>query len=174
MEYNKLKEKYDKILELSSEEGLKIDLEILKRGINAHLQNVELLENYGIDTEKMDKSCMRYFVWEEHSRISVNSGNKKPIVGDRLFVIHYSTGAYIFGDYYPKEMFIDFWNELKSYNPDFYDDINNYLYFKIENAKNIFKDYPLIWEKYKELNKENYKKHQKEKLQRQINELERK
>lgn len=89
-----------------------------------------------------------------------------------LLWISFSTWAYIFWDDYPKHIFEAFWQELKSYNPKYIDTANKGLYFWIEDCKDIFNSFDDILKKHNQLNKEDYKKRKREKLEKQLKELE--
>ena len=89
-----------------------------------------------------------------------------------LFVIGIPTGAYIFGDDYPSKFFQDFWLELKRYNPDYIDECNHNIYWKIENAKEICNNFEAILQKYHSLNKEDFNNREIEKLKKEIEKLE--
>lgn len=90
----------------------------------------------------------RYISWSDDGRQPKN---------EWLFNIWFSTGAYIFGEDYPKEFFQKFFDELTSYEPDFTDRHNNSLYWRLENAKDVYDNYPAILEKYRKQNQEDRK-----------------
>lgn len=87
--------------------------------------------------------------------ISWSEDGKQP-VNEWIYSIGFSTGAYIFGEdyYYQQSLFRQFFEELRTYKPDYEDLHNNYLYWKIENASTIYKQFYNILEKYKTLNRE--------------------
>jgi hypothetical protein len=87
-----------------------------------------------------------------------------------LFSISFSTGAYIFGDGgtfckdYPTDFFKKFWLELKEYKPDYVDEANHGLYWKVENAKDIFNSFDDVLNKYYQLNEEDIKQRRIKKM----------
>lgn len=52
-----------------------------------------------------------------------------------LLVVKFPTGAFIFGEHYPKKTFDSFFAELKAYSPKYCDSNNHALYFSSDNAK---------------------------------------
>lgn len=68
------------------------------------------------------------------------------------------------GEEYPEEFFNQFWDELKSYKPDYEDNKSHILCWKLENAKEIFNSFDDILKKYYEMNKERIKKEKIKKL----------
>lgn len=107
---------------------------------------------------------------EGHGRsISWPEGGKQP-VDEWLYSVHFSTGAYIFGDDYPEqqELFQDFFEELRKYNPDYEDLHNHCLYWKAQNAKEIISEFNLILNKYHTRNKEELKTRKIAKLEAEL------
>lgn len=92
---------------------------------------------------------------EETARTISWSDDKKQPDNEWLYVIRFSTGAYVFGDYlqgnYPKETFDAFFAELKSFEPKYCDTMNNSLYFTPENAHKVHNALWDIFNKYKAL-----------------------
>ncbi len=172
MKYEKIEEMYESILKIVAKyEGEKhIDLDELKRKSKDIIYKQKILDLYEIDIDNL-KDGMYVRKWCEGDEISWNDSKNKPEVGEILFSIRFPTGAYIFGDYYPKELFNDFFNELKDYKPDYSDSMNHCLYFKIENAREIFKNYNNVLKKYRELSVEEHKKHKIKKLKKELEEL---
>lgn len=82
---------------------------------------------------------------------------KQPENNRWIFRLSFSTGAYIFGDDYDSELFDDFFEELKKFNPDFVDNINESLYWYIENAKNIAPKVSALFKKYSVIHQERLK-----------------
>lgn len=90
---------------------------------------------------------------------------------ERLFSICFPTGAYIFGEDYPKELFNRFYSELETYKPKFNDKINHCLFFDLDNGAKIYKEYRNIFRKYQKEYDDGEKQRKIEKLQREIDEL---
>lgn len=104
--------------------------------------------------------------------ISWSDNNEQPTDGWYL-VLSFSTGAYIFGDDYDaqKSLFKEFFNELKSYNPDYSDTVNKSLYFRIENSSEIYNEFNNILKKYAEKNKAEINERKIEKLKMELEAL---
>lgn len=85
-------------------------------------------------------------------------GDKQP-VNEWIYQVGFSTGAYIFGeDYnYQQQLFQDFFEELRTYKPDYEDLHNHNLYWKIENAKEIMGKFKEVLNKYKDRNRDELK-----------------
>ena len=105
--------------------------------------------------------------------ISWSEGGKQP-VDEWIYKISFSTGAYIFGEDYAgqQQIFQDFFEELRTYKPDYEDLINHNLYWKVENAKEIMSQFKIILKKYHDRNKEELKQRKIEKLQAELAALE--
>ena len=105
--------------------------------------------------------------------ISWSEGNKQP-VDEWVYEIHFSTGAYIFGDDYEgqQQLFQDFFEELRTYKPDYEDLHNHSLYWKIENAKEIMSKFKEILSKYIDKNRDEFKTRKIEKLKKELEKLE--
>jgi len=104
--------------------------------------------------------------------ISWPEGGKQP-VDEWLYSISFSTGAYIFGDDYDgqQQLFQDFFEELRTYKPDYEDLHNHSLYWKVENAKEIMSQFKVILNKYRERNRDELKARKIEKLQKELESL---
>lgn len=101
--------------------------------------------------------------------ITWSEGNKQP-VDEWLYLIRFNTGAYIFGEDYnsQKQLFQDFFDELRTYKPDYEDLHNHYLYWKIENAKKIMSQFQVIFNKYKDKNNSEVNGRKIKKLEREL------
>lgn len=153
-----------------------------------HLMVIEWSEKYDIDLKhdtNLDNRYVRlnndtnftYFMDARKDKrersgyfISWSDDGKQP-KNEWLYCIGFSTGAYMFGDDYPQELFERFWNELKTYNPDYIDSHNQSMYFKLENASKIYKEYDGILKKYREINKEDVKKRKIKKMEEELEKL---
>lgn len=147
-----------------------------------HLWACELEEKYGlkIDHSKIGVNSdycriddYRFLGWygEKYNRtISWEKDGKQP-EDEFLLNLSFCTGPYIFGDDYPEDLFRDFFQELKNYNPKYCDTVNKCLYFSMENASKIFNDFPQILKKYHEINKKDCKERKIKKLQQELEKL---
>lgn len=181
-------EKYPDFYELYSFN----DLKTMQNSANDHLTLIEWYEKYGLkisheyapyshnyfslgnymafnhfgDAKKAkDNGSGKFISWSDN-------GNQPK--DEWLFNIHFSTGAYIFGeDYkYQQQLFQDFFNELKTYSPDYSDTVNKSLYWKLENTKPIYTDFISILNKYREHNQSELNQRKADKLRKELQELE--
>lgn len=154
-----------------------------------HLMLIDWYEKYGLDIEhskqihgynyvKIDDSrCFSYFKDAKAEKetgsgryISWEDDEKQP-KNEWLFCLGFSTGAYIFGEDYPTELFQELWQELKSYKPKYCDSQNKNMYFSLKTAKKIYNEYPKILEKYYKKNKTDAKKRKIKKMEEELKEL---
>lgn len=179
----KTKKAYEDILSLVSEykDTVTYDYSDLLKKSECHIFGVELKETYGLDLDPTSiystsynkfgdyRSIGRY--GEKHRRtISWSDDGKQP-EDEVLLELSFCTGAYIFGDDYPQELFNEFFQELKSYGPKYSDTVNKNLYFSLETSKNIFNDFKGILDKYYEKNKLDSRLRKVEKLKEEIEKL---
>jgi hypothetical protein len=182
------KKVYKQILNLvkKHKDILNIDFNNLEYNAKCHLFGLELKHNYGFDINPKninnidwikigDKTISRYGI--KTTRRVTNVDDFIQPEDEYLLNISFSTGPYIFGygDIFDKDYPVDFFNkffdELKSYNPDYIDVLNRSLYWKLDNAKDIFNNYESILEKYHKLNKEDIKQRKILKLQKELESL---
>lgn len=104
--------------------------------------------------------------------ISWSEGDKQP-VDEWIYSIGFSTGPYIFGmDYDGQEkLFREFFEELRTYKPDYEDLHNRHLYWKIENAKTIMDKFMEILNKYHAKNNDELKSREIAKLEARLSEI---
>lgn len=92
-----------------------------------------------------------------------------------LFRIAFSTGAYIFGDYfndcYPIETFQQFFTELKGFEPKYCDSANSALYFTADKAKAVHEAFWPLFKKYKALVKEEMERKRIKELEQELAKL---
>jgi hypothetical protein len=159
------------------------DIDTMAKEAKKHLMLIEWYEKYKIKVAHNDcydgninlnrfssiilfmdaEKCKK----EHYGRsISYPDDGRQPVDG-WYYVIKFPTGAFIFGeDYdYQIELFKKLIKEIKGYSPDHCDTVNNCFYWKIENCKKIFDNFPSIIEKY-------YKINQSERQEREVKKLE--
>lgn len=182
MKLKETKKVYDSILKIAkkNKDLLNYDFQSLELQAKNHLFGLELKEVYGLEIDEKRINNIQYqelkkdvhltYIDSERSTISWEDNGKKP-KGERLIKFSYPTGAYIFGGDYPCDFFNKFFLELKSYSPDYIDSANSALYFKLENAKEVFNNYDSIIKKYHELNKEDFKQREIIKKQKELADL---
>jgi hypothetical protein len=70
-----------------------------------------------------------------------------------LLKIGFSTGPYVFGNYFknecPIETFDAFFEELRSYGPKYSDTSNASLYFSSDNARRVYEDFDEIFTRHR-------------------------
>ena len=99
---------------------------------------------------------------------------KQPKSSQILLKISHPTGAYIFGDYYPVDLFNEFFSEvIENTMVEYCDHVNHSLYYTLENTMDTLKKYDEIYKKYIEKNKENYRRIMIERKKHEIEALER-
>jgi len=175
----KIKTAYREILDVCdkhiglSDSAYMGDIKTMCESAKNHLAIIEWIEKYGIDIPhnrqvygsnyiKMsefisfsyykdgmgdrEKGCGKYISWSD-------DGSQPE--DEWLLVISFPAGGYIFGEDYrgQKQLFQDFFNELKSYKPKYSDTCNSSMYWSMENAGKIYKDFIEILEKYRKRNK---------------------
>lgn len=114
-----------------------------------------------------------YFKAGSGRSISWSEGNKQP-VDEWIYSIGFSTGPFIFGEDYEgqKQLFQEFFEEVRTYKPDYEDLHNHCLYWKIENAKEIISQFKVILKKYHDKNREELKERKINKLKAELKSLE--
>lgn len=179
-----MKTTYATILKLLNKHKNEIvfDVDELQRKADNHLFGIQLRDTFGlnIDPKKIDSTnyvrLNDYFhiaiFGEKHNRTISWPDVKGQPKNELLLYIGFPTGAYIFGEDYPTELFRQFWDELKSYNPKYSDSMNHNLYWDLPNAKDIFNNYDSILIKYRELNRADIKNRQIAKMKADLEKLE--
>lgn len=182
MKLQETKKVYDSILKIArkNKDLLIFDFQYLELKAKNHLFGLELKEVYGLEIDEKRINNVKYqelkkyvhltFIDSKKTNIGWEDNGKKP-KGESLIKFSFPTGAYIFGRDYPTIFFKRFFLELKSFNPDYCDTTNTALYFKLENAKEIYNNYDSILKKYYELNKEDFKQREIIKKQKELADL---
>ena len=109
---------------------------------------------------------------KKHNRtISWSVDGRQP-EDEIMLVISFPTGAYIFGDSYPKELFERMWTEIKSYGFKYADDMNNNVYFSLDTAAPIANAFRNILNKYYKIYKDEANLRKVNELRRELEKLE--
>ncbi len=116
------------------------------------------------DAEK-DKEEWRWYY------ISRSDDWKQP-KDEHLLHIYFSTWAYFLSSAYPTNTFQKMREELKLFWPKYCDTTNKWLYFSLDQCKDICKEYPNIIKKYREIATEEIKEKEKETLREKLAKLE--
>lgn len=88
-----------------------------------------------------------YSMGEKYNRTISWPENGQP-EDEVLYCISFPTGPLMFSDSYPKSFFDEFWDEIKSYEYKYIDEHNHNIYFELEKAGKISKEFPSILKKY--------------------------
>jgi hypothetical protein len=158
------------------------DVAELEHKSKLHLFGIELKETYGFDIDPKNinglglvdlgqhtKVC---WIGEKHGRtISWPDGGIQP-EDELLLYITFPTGAYIFGNDYPTQFFQRFFKELLDLNPKYTDIHNSTLYYSMDNAGSVFNQFNVLYEKYQELNREDWKQRRIQKMKEDLLKLE--
>lgn len=178
-----IKKAYHEVLEVlkKHKDILAFDIDDLERKSKIHLFGIDLKEKHGLEINPKDVQSTDFFKPNDHTYITWY-GEKFhrtiawPVDGrqpedELLMQISFPTGAYIFGEDYPTSLFQKFWLELKAFEPDYVDEVNHGLYWKIENSQNVFNSFRGILKKYHELNKEDFKQRKIERMKAELEKL---
>jgi len=98
---------------------------------------------------------------------------KKPIKGELLMQLRFSTGVYLFSseNYNLDYIFYQFFNELKELGAKYVCTASRRLYFSIEDAARVHEEFIKLYEKYKKMAEDEQKKQKLLRLTKQINEI---
>lgn len=154
------------LIEWYEKYGLKIDHSYKPYSCNYFKVNDHItFSRFGDAAKDKAEGSGRYISWPDDDRQPKN---------EWLLNIGFSTGAYIFGQDYDgqQQLFQDFFNELKGYNPDYSDSHNSSLYWKLENAKPIYEAFNGMIRKYRERNQSELKQREAEDLREKLQRLE--
>lgn len=112
--------------------------------------------------EEKEKWYWRYISWSDNDSQPSN---------EWLMNLSFPTGAYMFWEHYPKDVFEKLFEELKNYWPKFIDTANKNLYYSLDKASKVQSEYKTILKKYEELSKQEFIRIKKEKLQKELDSL---
>ncbi len=174
---------YDEILRVlkKHEDHIVIDVDHIETQSKLHMFALELKEDYGINISHHSVHSLDYvelckhvyiarYGKKQNREISWPDDGRQPD-NELLLQIGFSTGAYMFGDDYPVDLFNKFWGELIAYNPKYKDSKNRNLYYSMDNAGAVYGAFPAILKKYKEINETDKKRRQIKRLQDELNKL---
>lgn len=136
-------------------------------GISAHTLKNQYTGWIDVDSRYNDYLILGLFGEKYNRTISWSDDGTQP-EDEWLLRIGFPTGAYIFGQSYPKETFDAFFNELKTYCPKYCDSANNCLYFSSETAKDIHTAFYDIMQKYRDMVGEETKRQRKKELEDEL------
>lgn len=184
----KAREIYDEIFEVLNkyEEFCIFNVRYLREKADIHIFGFKLKDEYGLNINPKNIQSLNWNNVGNYRTIGLWGKNHQRTIGcsvdgtqpedEYLLQIYFPTGAYIFTnhsslDEYPQEYFQRFFSELKSYNPDYVDEVNHGLFWKLENAKDVFNSFNDILDKYHENYKNDWKKRKIERLENEIKKL---
>lgn len=139
---------------------------------NEYKLDINPKEIYSQDYQRLKNNICIGMFGVKHNRKIFNQPSSITVEDSELLLtISFSSGAYMFGDDYPTELFNEMFEELMSYSPKYIDYTNNYLYFSMNNAGKVFNDFDNILKKYIEKNKIDKKEREIKKLEKQLKQL---
>jgi ElaB/YqjD/DUF883 family membrane-anchored ribosome-binding protein len=167
------------------------DIKTMRNSARNHLAVEEWREKYGIDISHdkrvHDSTYIRineyiFFSYYKDGKADKEKGSGKYVFwsvdgrqpkDEWLLVISFPTGAYIFGDdyEYQKKLFEDFFKELQSYNSKYNDVVNSTVYYAMDDANKIYREFESVLDKYKDRNKAELKQRKVEKLKKDLEKL---
>ena len=103
--------------------------------------------------------------------ISCSADGKQP-EDEVMFVISFSTGPYVLGEDYPKELFSKMFDEIKAYGFKYVDDVNHNVYFTLGSAAPIANSFCGILAKYRRIYCEESDVRRAEKMKLELENLE--
>ena len=107
---------------------------------------------------------------EGHRRTISWSDNGEQPDNEWLYKIGFPEGSYVFhSGHYLQDLFQEFFEELKQYNPKFIDTANKSLYFDYNSAKTIVGEWREIFNKYKSKTSEYVKQKEIDDLEKKLN-----
>ena len=116
-------------------------------------------------------SRVLYFSDENGRSIGWSDDDRQP-VNEWLYVISFTTGAYIFGRPYPQETFKSLFLELKEFGAKYCDTANSSLYFPPDKAKAVHGAFWEIFNRHKDMVEGELKKKRKAELLEELKTLE--
>ena len=155
-------EAYEKVFKVIEENLplIDIDIEALQARVNSHKIRLELMEVYGLNIS----SDIKNLTYENSSYLKNNvllietdgirgriykEDNNRQSVGEKLIMICLRNSSGLSFNCHKR-----FFEKLKTYNPDYISTVYDTLYFKLENAKEVFNAYDSIYQKYLALDAE--------------------
>jgi hypothetical protein len=173
---------YSEIFEVlkKHENSIKIDVSRLKERADLHLWGLELKEIYGLEIDTEDITSKDWCRIDDFIYISYYAANVRGIswedngqqpVDEHLLVFTFSAGGYTLGDKFHPELFREFFDELKTYNPKYCDTNNSSLYFSLDNAKDVYNNFSVIYERYRQRYCESVKQSEIKELELKLKEL---
>ena len=147
--------------------------------IKSRIRLLEISEEFSIDI--LDKDAIpEYCKLSEYEyiylcgseiKITCPDDGRQP-KNERLYVLSFPAGAYIFCESYPKNIFKAFFNELKDYGAKYVDSANHSLYFSSDVAHCVHDDFKSLLKKYKNIVNDEIKEKRIESLKKELAALE--
>ena len=145
--------------------------------VKGRLELLKLSDDFDIDFSNIRGYHYTNFKVNQHTRVIkgatvvCSDDGRQPDEDEYLYIIRFPAGVYTFGQHYPRELYGEFFRELKSYNPKYSDTTHSYLYFSKENARDIHKAFPEIYRKYESRVEEARKRLRKKELEDELRKL---
>ena len=129
-----------KILERNKEYWLSIPCSVTINNSYFRIDSERSIMYYKNAQEEKNKWWWKYISWSDDGRQPKN---------EWLYVISFSTWWYFLNAWYAIDTFKKLFDEIKTFNPKYLDSNNNTLYFTLNDAWKIDKDFNKIVLKYK-------------------------
>ncbi len=148
----------------------KIASRIRLQGISEEF-NISLKSDSNPDWCKFsDHQSLGMYGSQHNRKISWSDDGAQP-ENERLYVISFPTGPYIFGGEYPESTFKSFFEELKGYGAKYVDTANSNLYFTSDTACAVHNDFKEIFDKHRKLVSDELKVKRIESLEYELKKL---
>jgi len=145
----------------------KYNVELLSSSINGE-ENFSLKSEYGEIYVSRIKGKDNCYI----------SNSKEQPKNELLMCYSHGTGSYMFGgtgwggdSYYDSELFNMYFNELKKYDYKYIDEINNSIYFNLNEGFKLYKKFSIICDKYQKLFNKRMKDDKIEQLKKKLDNL---
>ena len=147
--------------------------------VKIKLRVINLNKNYGLKIQERDCKGSTFIRIDRYkgsiyidTPSTILNSTAQPTVGEELMSFDFPTGAYIFGNDYDKELFNEFFEELKTYGYKYIDEINHHIYFDLVNGTKLFNEYPNICQNYQCKYNKRAQERKKERLLAELREME--
>lgn len=170
-------ETYKLLLNIATQQAGIVSESII-RDLTEDLKEAEMSELFGLELAcrgynhySVRGNCNEWFRILYSPQISWSDDGKQP-ENEWLYVMSFTTGAYMFGDSYPEETFQAMFEELKEMGAKYCDTVNHSLYFPPEHTKEVVENYKQIYKKYANMVQSEVNKKRKQELIEELTRLE--
>lgn len=128
-------------------------------------------EHYDVPNSYDIWSRVLYFGDDGSRKISYPDVHGQQPKNEWLYVMSFTSGAYIFGGNYPVETFRAFFEELKTFEPKYCDTMNSTLYFTKDTAYKVHAAFWDIYLKHKAMVQQEYERQRVKELEAELAKL---